>query len=290
MPKKRTTEPTPPPNLVVPREEAEQRIKTQVEKGRDIKDQGINSEEDLQKCRAEQSKWSKYNTELLTRLFDNDSIAKEYNRGVGGIVPHGAEFGWFVNQFRKRMDGSITRLEAILDRLELIPEAVGVPTSSVASDQASPPPGSDVFVVHGHDKAAKESVSRFIEKLDLHPIVLHEQPNEGRTIIEKFEDYSNVGFAIVILTPDDIGGPRNKSDEQKPRARQNVIFELGYFVGKIGRRKVCALYKEDVDMPSDYSGVLYIPMDPRNAWKLELAKEMKQAGLKVDLNKIISTA
>jgi predicted nucleotide-binding protein len=287
MRKQRTTEPMSPPNLVVPKVEAEQKIKTQIEKGRGIRNLEINSEEDLEKAQAEESKWSKYNVELLTRLFDNASIAEEYNQGVGEVAPFGAKFAWFVNDFRKGMDTSITRLEAVLGRLELIPEAVGVPTSSVASDQASPPPGSDVFVVHGHDKAAKESVSRFIEKLDLHPIILHEQPNEGRTIIEKFEDYSNVGFAIVILTPDDIGGPRNKPDEQKPRARQNVIFELGYFVGKIGRRKVCALYKEDVEMPSDYDGVLYVPMDSNDGWQVKLAKEMKQAGLKVDLNKVL---
>jgi predicted nucleotide-binding protein len=287
MPQKRPTEPTPPPNLVVPRIEAQRKIKTQIEKGCAIRDEVINSDADLQKCRAERTKWSMYNIELLTRLFDNDSIAKEYSRGVGGIVPHGAMLGWFVNEFRKSMDVSITRMEAILDRLELIPEALGVPTSSVASDQVPPPPGSDVFVVHGRDKAAKESVARFIEKLELRPIVLHEQPNEGRTIIEKFEDYSDVRFAIVILTPDDIGGPRNIPKEQKPRARQNVIFELGYFVGKIGRGRVCALYKEDVEMPSDYDGVLYVAMDPNDAWRLKLAKEMKQAGLAVDLNKVL---
>jgi predicted nucleotide-binding protein len=286
MPKERPTEPMGRPNLVVPRTEAERKIKTQIEKGCAIRDEVINSDADLQKRRAERTKWTKYNIELLSRLFDDDSIAKEYDRGVGEFVPHGARLGWFVNEFRKSMNLSITRLEAILDRLELIPEALGVSSSSVASDQVPPPPGSDVFVVHGRDKAAKESVCRFIEKLDLRPIILHEQPNEGRTIIEKFEDYSDVGFAIVILTPDDIGAPRNKPKEQKPRARQNVIFELGYFVGKIGRGRVCALYKEDVQMPSDYDGVLYVPMDPNDGWQLKLAKEMKHARLKVDLNKV----
>jgi predicted nucleotide-binding protein len=143
-----------------------------------------------------------------------------------------------------------------------------------------------VFLVHGHDEAAKESTARFVEKLGLRAIILHEQPNAGKTVIEKFEAHSNVGFAIVLLTPDDIGAPRNKSNETKPRARQNVILELGYFMGKLGRGRVCALYKEGVEIPSDYQGILYIQMDSAGAWRMALAKEIKNAGIDVDLNKL----
>jgi predicted nucleotide-binding protein len=142
-------------------------------------------------------------------------------------------------------------------------------------------------VVHGWNEAAKEKVARFLEKIHLHPVILHEQPNRGRTIIEKFEDYSDVAFAVVLLTPDDMGGPENSSESQKPRARQNVILELGYFLGLLGRARVTALYEGKVEIPSDYSGVLFIPLDGAGAWKLELAKEMKVAGLVVDLNDAI---
>lgn len=152
--------------------------------------------------------------------------------------------------------------------------------------------GSDIFIVHGHDETAKKAVARLIRKLELKPIILHEQPNAGRTVIEKFEDYSNVGFAVVLMTPDDIGQhvppgvfPSHKG--LKKRARQNVIFELGFFIGKLGRKRVCALYKEGVELPSDYQGVLYVPMDKATAWELELAKEIKAAGLPVDLKKIM---
>ena len=145
----------------------------------------------------------------------------------------------------------------------------------------------DIFIVHGHDEAAKQSVARFIERLELRAVVLHEQPNAGRTIIEKFEEYSNVGFAIVLLTPDDIGCPRGKPDEKKPRSRQNVIFELGFFIGKLGRERVCALYKEGVEIPSDFQGVLYIEMDTRGGWQLELAREIKHVGIEVDMNKVV---
>jgi len=144
-----------------------------------------------------------------------------------------------------------------------------------------------VFIVHGRDDATKAIVANFISKLGLTAIILHEQPGAGRTIIEKFENYSNVGFAVVLLTPDDVGGLTDRSRELKPRARQNVIFELGYFVGKLGRRKVSVLYKEGVEIPSDYQGVEFLLMGDDDGWKLSLAKNMKYAGLDIDLNRAI---
>jgi len=140
--------------------------------------------------------------------------------------------------------------------------------------------GNDVFIVHGHDVEAKESVARFIKTLDLKPIILHEMANRGRTIIEKFEDYSNVGFAVVLLTPDDLGTTKDKRSELKARARQNVIFELGYFIGKLDRKRVCVLHKENVEIPSDYKGILYVEMDQSGGWKQKLAIEMKEVGIK----------
>jgi predicted nucleotide-binding protein len=107
----------------------------------------------------------------------------------------------------------------------------------------------------------------------------------NRTIIEKLEGHSNVRFAVVILTPDDLGYPLGKSELMKTRARQNVIFELGFFIGKLGRDKVCALYKGDVELPSDYSGVVYLPLDDAGAWKMDLAREIRASGLEIDLNK-----
>lgn len=147
-----------------------------------------------------------------------------------------------------------------------------------------------VFIVHGHDGEARETVSHYIERLNLKSVVLHEQPGAGRTIIEKFEDHADVSFAVALLTPDDVGGLRDLRDrpqELKLRARQNVIFELGYFIGRLGRRKVSVLYKEGVELPSDYQGVQYISLDSGGGWKLELARNMKHAGLDVDLNRAV---
>ena len=145
-----------------------------------------------------------------------------------------------------------------------------------------------VFVVHGHDNEAKEGTARFLEKLGLQPVILHEQPSSGRTIIEKFENYSDdIGFAVVLLTPDDVGAPKSADTRLKPRARQNVIMELGYFMGRLGRTRVCALYKGDVELPSDYQGVLYIEMDVAGAWKAKLAQEFVQAKVAIDLSGLL---
>lgn len=146
--------------------------------------------------------------------------------------------------------------------------------------------GRKVFLVHGHDELARETAARFIEKLNLQPIILHEQPNAGQTIIEKVERYSEVAFAIVLLTPDDIGARRGSENQLRPRARQNVILELGYFLARLSRKNVAALVKGELEKPSDYDGVVYIPMDEAGAWKLVLAREIKAAGLNVDLNDV----
>jgi predicted nucleotide-binding protein len=144
-----------------------------------------------------------------------------------------------------------------------------------------------VFIVHGHDDLMKHSAARFVSKLLLEPVILHELPNGGRTIIEKFLDHSEVGFAIVLLSGDDRGGAVSKSvDTYQPRARQNVIFELGFFIGRLDRSKVVALYKDDVEVPSDYKGVLFVPFDKGGLWEIQVAKEMRAAGLKIDLNRL----
>lgn len=127
-----------------------------------------------------------------------------------------------------------------------------------------------------------------MEKFGLDVVILREQPNSGRTIIEKFIDFSDVGFSVVLLTGDDLGGAKETPhDKQKPRARQNVILELGFFLGKLGRKRVCALYQEGVEIPSDYDGVIFIPLDKNGAWHMLLARELKAAGLSIDLNKAL---
>ena len=155
---------------------------------------------------------------------------------------------------------------------------------------ANAPEKSDkVFVVHGHNNAVLFRVKETLTTLGLKPIVLREQANGGRTIIEKFEEYSDVGFAVVLMTADDMGGSlaEMNDDNAKPRARQNVVMELGYFAARLTRQRICVLKADRVEVPSDIFGLIYTPIDEAEAWRLALAQELNSAGYKVDLNKLI---
>lgn len=147
-----------------------------------------------------------------------------------------------------------------------------------------------VFIVHGHNEEMKLSVARTLEKLSLNPIILHEQPNFGLTIIEKFTQNSDVSFAVVLLSADDKAYNKNDASKSiKFRARQNVIFELGYFIGKLGRNRVLILFdkENDIELPSDYNGVLYVPYDKEGNWKIKLIKELQACGFSADANSVL---
>jgi len=147
-------------------------------------------------------------------------------------------------------------------------------------------PMQKVFIVHGHDDASLHAVARFVEKLGFEAIILHERPNKGRTIITKFREEADVGFAVVLMTPDDVGKAKDASD-LNPRARQNVVFELGFFIGALGPDRVAALLKGSVERPSDFDGVVYISLDHAD-WRTKLGTELKAAGFEFDWNKVLS--
>lgn len=148
-----------------------------------------------------------------------------------------------------------------------------------------PPFSRKIFIVHGHDDGARETVARFLERIGLEAVILHEQANQGRTIIEKVVANSDVGFAVVLLTPDDEGCVKGGTPE--PRARQNVLLELGYFIGRLGREKVCALNRGTLEIPSDFAGVVWETMDSNGGWKQALARELEAAGHSIDWNKVM---
>lgn len=155
---------------------------------------------------------------------------------------------------------------------------------SITEHQEEKQDKTKVFIVHGRDSEAKLEVARFIERMGFEPIILHEQASEGMTIIEKIEKYSDVGFGIILYTPCDVGYERDDENSKMFRARQNVVFEHGYLIAKLGRGNVCALVKQDVERPNDISGIVYIPFDSNDGWKIPLAKEMKNSGFEVDFN------
>lgn len=140
-----------------------------------------------------------------------------------------------------------------------------------------------VFIVHGHDVQTLRTLTKFVEyDLKLNPLILSELPPRGRYLMEKIEDYlSESGFVIVLLTPDDVGFPRRKLDEEGYRARQNVILEYGLSRGKLGRENVCLLYKGDVEIPTDILGVNYIEMDRKGKWKRMLVQDLIESNMQV---------
>lgn len=158
--------------------------------------------------------------------------------------------------------------------------ASNIPEPSTAPPAESPPSPKKVFVVHGRDEAAKHEAARAITELGLHPIILHEQANSGLTIIEKIEKYAaEADFAIVLYTACDQGRGYHETN-RKPydRARQNVVFEHGYLMAKLGRRNVCPLVKGNIETPNDISGVVYVPMDDLGAWKIQVRRELIECG------------
>lgn len=197
----------------------------------------------------------------------------------------GSSFGF--NELSKSVNEAVQALPWLKFNIESKsePNANVQPDKTVETRRATKPGSpSKVFVIHGHDNGTKEEVARFLTRIGLEPIILHEQPDRGRTIIEKFEEYSDVSYAVALLTPDDTGAAKRESENLRDRARQNVIFEFGYFVAKLGRTSACAIVKDDVEIPSDYSGVLYIPMDAGGAWRFLVIRELRAAGFEVDAN------
>ena len=288
------------PKLLVSEEEARQQIEVQIEKGQQLRTRQIDSSDELEKARAESKKWSDYNETLLLRLFDNTSIAEnaytDFDDFPGFIyTDKPMPFSEKLDYYQKGMDSSINSLESIHERLKLYdaPSDTHQRTSDneESSNTSQPVLSNKVFIVHGRDDGVKGDVALFVRDLGLQEIILDRQPNEGLiAILDKFErEAKKADFAIALLTPDDVGALKGEADDQlKPRARQNVIFELGYFIKALGREKVCLLLKGELENPSDLDGILYVSMNSPNGWRLPLATEMKQAGLPVDLNKLAS--
>lgn len=284
--------------LCKPRETVRAQLLTRVAMGDEMLGRSISSSAELTALKTDYTKWTDYNTEFLKRAFTSEQFADEYNFwiGIGVMAMRQQSLHELVQETRDRIAEKRNRLVSIIERLDLIDEIPNLaqPQAPAPAQRPQLPSGSNkkVFLVHGQDEEAKAVVARFITSCDLDPIILHEQANGGRTIIEKFEKEADVGFAVVLLTPDDVGGLRKgtelASDNLQARARQNVVLELGYFAGRLGRERVAAIKKGDLELPSDIAGVVWTPMDPADAWKMSLARELKAAGYEFDLGKALS--
>lgn len=188
--------------------------------------------------------------------------------------PTSDSFGAYINVL-KSIESRLAAVESKLDR---------------PSEKSEKQYSRRIFIVHGHDGELKNELARFLEKLEFEPIILHEQPDKGETIFSKLRDeMSDVGFAFIILPPDDIGAIASRIEELKARARQNVVFEHGLFCGQLGPSRICAIRKGDVEIPSDLHGVLYktLPIGGNiGSIAFDIVKELRAAGYIVDANKV----
>ncbi len=227
------------------------------------------------------------------KLFNNNTIAEEYDNFIyherdrdemdfllsDGYIGHYTDYlSYKIDEYRENMTNSVNSLEGIQNRLGLYDDL----------DQPQRTFGEKIFIVHGHDEGAKHKIARFIGDLGLIATILDEQPSKGQTIIDKFEEHADeAGFAIVLLTTDDVGASKDQNHNLQPRARQNVILELGYFLHGLGRERVRVLHEKGVELPSDIHGIIYIPLDNAGGWMLKLGREMQSVGFPVDMNKIL---
>lgn len=190
----------------------------------------------------------------------------------------------FAEEFMAGMRSATAIIRSALQEYEDY-ERSPEPSHDRSEDNSPLAKSRNIFVVHGHDNEMKEAVARFLENLELAPIILHEQASGGDTIIEKLERHRNVSYAIILLSPDDVGRVNNQGKALRARARQNVILELGFFMGALGRSHVFTLLRGDIEHPSDLLGVIYVKFDDAS-WKMKLLQELKHNGFDIDTNKL----
>jgi predicted nucleotide-binding protein len=270
--------------LIVGREYFKEELIKRIVIGEEIYSRQIQTNRQFEQARQDYYDWNDFNSELLKQSFNNPN--NEYKQSYDNVnqkfIYVSQSPAEELEEFIEDVKNKVSNLRQLVSKLALIKTEIKEPTIAKTSSVDS----KKVFIVHGHNNEIKVNVARTIEKLGLEAIILHEQANAGKTIIEKFEEHSDVGFAIVLLTDDDFGKSK-KDDNLNNRARQNVILELGYFIGKLTRNKVCPLYVPGVELPSDLLGLLYIEIDAEESWKFKLAKELKASGLNLDVNKIL---
>ena len=259
---------------------------------KDLKEKSVYSPEIATTYHPEFVIWiRKARTAIGYAFGDQSTQLRDFN-GVEYAMPHGFEEEMTSTSdydfFLGALDIAAAIVRSMINEVEEYWEDDNAPMPDYATTDRRQQAitSSRIFVVHGWDEGAKESVARFLQKVGLEPVILSELPAKGQTIIEKFKSNSDVGFAVAILTPDDAGS-RSGETELKPRARQNVIFELGFFIGSLGRDRVCALTKDKPEIPSDYAGVEYIPLDDHGAWRMGLFKELRAAGFDIDADRLV---
>lgn len=257
--------------ILLPKDAARELIRQRMSEGEALKQAVIRN--------SDADGWANKVQHSVGRILgdDPDWVAKFLHRS-GTVVIGNAGRNAILAQ--EAVGKTLLKLQSLLDIIE---EESELPVEKRPAVLAR---SNRIFVVHGHDEYAREAVASFLRLIGFEPIILHEQANRGRTVIEKVEAHGDVGFAVVLLTPDDLGRSTKEADLE-PRARQNVLLELGYFIGRLNRENVCALKRGEVAIPSDFAGVVYHDFDQAGAWKMALGRELEEADYAVDWNVVM---
>jgi len=238
--------------------------------------------------------WDKRNEIMLEQSFSADgwldsTPKSDYANAFGLQYPLGVELAdeVTVEGLASDLASKVDRLQRICDTLDVYSGTfVADPPSAQRSSAVDGAEASTIFVVHGRSEAPRLEVELLIHRAtNLAPVVLAAQPNQGATIIEKLEAHlspSASSFAVILMTGDDLGRLNEAGEHDRPRARQNVVLELGFAMGVLGRRRVAILHEDGVELPSDIKGVAYYPLDAAGAWKASLLGELRAAGIHVD--------
>lgn len=270
------------PRLTVPVPAAAAKIEERIAVAESISAQiaAVQSLSDIDECRRKVWTWHEYNVTLLRRLLGPAADDVYHQRiSFGGASSPNARLA----EINEDLKAYVRQLESVRDRLALweVETAEGARPSAFDAD-------GPVFVVHGSQLLRAQEVARVIEKMTgRDAVILHEEPNNGLTVIEKFERHAeSAAFAVVLLTADDEGRAAGSEDGLRPRGRQNVVLEMGYFFGKLGRAQVSVLYDPGVEQPSDIHGLVYVKLDQEGAWKQKLGHELSRAGIAVNFSAI----
>jgi predicted nucleotide-binding protein len=264
--------------LRIPLKEAEKLLNESINEGSGILETHISNINQWKNSEKKFNHWNGENYEILKNMFKKNTIAKDYSIS-----------GWAIGRIfisDLKLDEKIAKLhkdiKEKINKLNSIKMSLGVLESKTEETKESAK--NKIFFIHGSDCEIKVEVIEFIKSLGLEPIILKELAAAGKTLIDEIQERSDIKYAIALLTPDNVGGVY--SEELQFRPSQNVILEIGFLVGKFGRKNVSTLHQEDIELPADYHGYEYIKMDETDDWKLTLAKELKNTGFDIDLNKI----
>ena len=264
--------------LKIPLEKAEKLLNEKITEGSQILEGPISNIKQWKNAEKKYNHWNSENYESLKKIFKKNTIAKDYSSSkwtIGRILISDLKLDEKIAKLYNDLEEKLNKLNSIKMSLGVLESKIEETTESAKNK---------VFFVHGSDCDTKIEVLDFIKNIGLEPIILKELAAAGKTLIDEVKNQSDVKYAIVLLTPDNVGGVY--SEDLQFRPTQNVILEVGFFVGKFGRKNVSTLHHEDIELPADYHGYEYIKIDETDDWKKALAKELQNAGFDIDLNKI----